>query len=279
MCAAPTQDVLNAFGIIEVPHLLLGGGGTTYRAGNIILKPIANSAEAEWLAYLFNSIPEVGFRVARPIQSTHGTWSVNGWTASHFVLGEEVKGRWSEKIRISRAFHHALSAYPQPPHIATARHPWAIADRFAWGEEEVNYHGRLTPALHELLALTQPVSLPSQLIHGDMTGNILFHDPLFPAVIDMSPYWRPAEFATAIIVIDSIVWEGADNSLVESVINTDQMYQLLLRAAIRRIMELDGVYKQFGQDCLAQVNAYQRIVVLLRTQAERTESNATITRA
>lgn len=263
MCTAPTPDILNAFGVREVPHLLPGGAGTTYRAGNIVLKPIANSAEADWFAYLFNSMEEVGFRVARPIQSAHSTWSVNSWTASHFVLGKEIKGRWEEKITVSRAFHRALSGYAQPPHIARAQHPWAIADRFAWGEEEVNYHRQLAPALQELLVLIQPISLPSQLIHGDITGNILFHDPLPPAVIDMAPYWRPAEFATAIIVVDSIVWEGASGTLMESIINTEHMHQLLLRAAIRRIMELDSIHKQFSYDCLDQVDAYGHLITLL----------------
>ena len=93
MCAAPPPDVLNAFGIAEPPLLLAGGAGTTYQAGTIILKPIANSVEAEWIGELFNSIEERGFRVARPIQSIYSTWSVNGWIASHFVLGKEIKAQ------------------------------------------------------------------------------------------------------------------------------------------------------------------------------------------
>lgn len=270
MRAAPPQAVLDAFCVTEMPDLLPGGAGTTYRAGRIILKPITNSVEADWLARLFDTIPEVGFRVARPISSIHGAWSVDGWSATRFVVGEEIRGRSSEKIAVARAFHQALAAYPRPPHIATAQHPWAIADRFAWGEEQINYHRRLTSALHALLALLQPVSLTSQLIHGDMTGNILFHDPLLPAVIDMAPYWRPAEFAIAVIVIDSIVWEGADDRIIERVIATDGMYQLLLRAAIRRIAELDGVSKQFKHDCLDQVDAYHHVIGLLRTHAART---------
>ncbi len=32
---------------------------------------------------------------------------------------------------------------------------------------------------------------PPQLVHGDLTGNLLFHTSLPPAVIDLSPYWRP----------------------------------------------------------------------------------------
>lgn len=266
MPGPPPADVLEAFGVDEVPHLLAGGAGTTYRAGNVVLKPVTSHAEAEWFAHLFSTIKEISFRVARPIQSVYGTWTVNGWTASHFVLGKEVKARWQEKVAVSHRFHQALSAYAQPPHIAMAHHPWAIADRFAWGEQQVNYQPRLRPALSQLLQLIQPISLPSQLIHGDMTGNILFHDPLAPAVIDMAPYWRPAGFATAIIIVDSIVWEGADDTLIEGERDTEQMYQLLLRATIRRIMELDGIRKQYGYDCLDQVDHYAHLITLLRPQ-------------
>lgn len=266
MGATPPQAVLDAFGVTETPYLLPGGQGITYRAGNIILKPIARVAEANWLAELFSSIPEAGFRVARPVRSHDGGWLVDGWSASRFVEGAEVRGRWSDKIAVSRSFHRALSEYVKPQHIATAQHPWAIADRFAWGEEEVTYHQRLTPALHRLLALIQPVLLPNQLIHGDMTGNILFYEPLAPAIIDLAPYWRPAAFATAIIVVDSLLWEGADDSIVEAFANTVEHYQLLVRATIRRIMELDGIYKQFGADCLSQVDAYQHLIDLLTTR-------------
>ena len=150
-----------------------------------------------------------------------------------------------------------------------AHYPWAIADRFACGEEVVTYHPRLAPTLGELLALVQPVSLPNQLIHGDMTGNILFHDPFVPAVIDMAPYWRPAAFATAIIVVDSIVWERADDTIADEVTKTNELYQLLVWANIRRIMEFDGVYKQFGGDYLNQVDSYRHLIDLLYTHANR----------
>lgn len=270
MSAEPPQAVLEAFRVTEVPHRLLGGQGTTYRAGSIILKPIGDSDEATWLAQLFEAIPEAGFRVARPLPSTDGGWIVHGWSAFQFVEGVEIRGRWSDKIAVSRLFHRALLRFAKPHHIATAYHPWAIADRFAWGEAMVTYDRRLAPALRTLFGLLQPVSLPSQLIHGDITGNILFHDPLAPAVIDMAPYWRPAEFATAIIVVDSVVWEGADDSIVDEFVGIDAQYQLLVRATIRRLMELDGMYKQLGIACFDQVEAYEPLLDVLSIQSRRT---------
>ena len=54
-------------------------------------------------------------------------------------------------------------------------------------------------------------------MHGDLTGNVLFADDLAPAVIDFSPYWRPTGFASAIVVGDALLWEGADETLLAAV--------------------------------------------------------------
>jgi hypothetical protein len=58
---------------------------------------------------------------------------------------------------------------------------------------------------------------------------VLFDDQLPPAVIDFSPYWRPTAFASAIVVADALVWEGAPDELADAV---DPQY--LLRALIYR---------------------------------------------
>jgi hypothetical protein len=73
------------------------------------------------------------------------------------------------------------------------------------------------------------VSEPSGLIHGDLTGNVLFDDELPPAIIDFTPYWRPLEFQSAIVVADALVWEGAPPELADAVAP-----QYLLRALIYR---------------------------------------------
>ncbi len=40
-------------------------------------------------------------------------------------------------------------------------------------------------SLNALLAALEPVPAPSQLMHGDLTGNVLFHDALPPLIIDL----------------------------------------------------------------------------------------------
>ncbi len=82
--------------------------------------------------------------------------------------------------------------------------------------------------------MLRPLEASSQLIHADLTGNVLFDDQLPPAVIDFSPYWRPAAFASAIVVADALVWEGADESILDAVAHIEDFGQLLLRALIYR---------------------------------------------
>jgi hypothetical protein len=74
-------------------------------------------------------------------------------------------------------------------------------------------------------------------IHGDLTKNVLFADPLQPAVIDVTPYWRPAGFAAAVVVGDAICWRDADpDPLVVATLTVAEFPQLLVRAVIYRLV-------------------------------------------
>lgn len=71
---------------------------------------------------------------------------------------------------------------------------------------------------------------------------MLFHEELPPVVIDLSPYWRPAAFASAIVVADALVWEGADETLLDAVAHVQEFEQCLLRALIYRAVT-DRVFR------------------------------------
>ena len=91
-----------------------------------------------------------------------------------------------------------------------------------------------TKHLPRLTAALRPVAGRSQLVHGDLTGNVLFHDALPPLVIDLSPYWRPPTFASAIVIADALVFEGASEDVVEPLLEDPAFPQYLLRALIYR---------------------------------------------
>ncbi|MFJ7060541.1 phosphotransferase [Streptomyces microflavus] len=136
-----------------------------------------------------------GFRVPRPLRSADGSGVVEGWTAAEFVEGRPGPlGQWPGVVATGRAFHAALRTQPRPGFLDRRTHPWAVADRVAWGEEEADVVAELTDPL---LALRRPVEAAAQLIHGDLTGNVLFAPGRDPAVIDFSPCWRPPLCAEA----------------------------------------------------------------------------------
>jgi len=88
--------------------------------------------------------------------------------------------------------------------------------------------------VQELVAATRPVLGCDQLVHGDLTRNVLFQPHQPPLVIDVSPYWRSPEFASAIVVVDALIWEGADEQLITALPWTMNTAQYLLRSLLFR---------------------------------------------
>jgi hypothetical protein len=87
-----------------------------------------------------------------------------------------------------------------------------------------------------LLAAFRPVTLPAQLMHGDFGGNVLFADGEPPAVIDFSPYWRPAGLAIAVAAVDALLWYGARPDILQELAGEPDLNQLLARALVFRLV-------------------------------------------
>jgi hypothetical protein len=79
-----------------------------------------------------------------------------------------------------------------------------------------------------------PLDLPSQVVHGDLGGNVLFAPGLEPVVIDFSPYWRPPGWALAVVVVDAVVWGRAGFDLADA-LEPEHRHQLLARATLFRL--------------------------------------------
>jgi|SRR5580704_9202117 uncharacterized protein (TIGR02569 family) len=231
----PPQPVLAAFGAAGVRPVALGGGrATTWLAGDLVLKPAdLGRAELEWQAQVSSQISCDGFRLAQPRTAAGGWLCADGWCATEYLPGQHYQRRWPEIIAVGERFHAALRGIPRPGFLDHRASPWATSDRVAWGEIPA---GDFAQAKHlpRLTAALRPVPAPSQLVHGDLSGNVLFHDQLPPAVIDFSPYWRPAAYASAIVVADALVWEGADARILEAVSHVEDFGQYLVRALIFR---------------------------------------------
>jgi uncharacterized protein (TIGR02569 family) len=236
-----------AFGGTGVPTRLPGGRGTSWRAGDVVLKPA--DASDEELAWLMSALPQASVRVAVPRAARDGRSSVDGWVAVPYLVGEHGQGAWLEIVAAGEALHATLRRIGRPTLLDARTSRWAISDRAAW-DEIPGVPPRHAPLLDRLRDLTRPINLPSQLVHGDLTGNVLFASGLPPAVIDLSLYWRPADYAAAVVAADALLWEGAHPAALESLFIRPDFGQLLVRALRFRLLadllghddEVEGPY-------------------------------------
>lgn len=234
--------MVRSFGGDGEPVLLRGGQGTTWRSGRIVLKPAPDEVEAAWTADLFERLEGPGFRVPRPVRSDEGGWIFEGWCAWEYLDARAAGpngGRWVETLAACIAFHQALEGVHRPAFLERRADPWARADRMTFGDEALVVSPEVRPLAERLMAAMEPLRQPDQLIHGDFTGNVLFAPGEPPAVIDFSPYWRPASFAAAVIAVDGLAWGGMEGEELRIFEGLPEFAQAMLHAALRRLLEFD----------------------------------------
>jgi uncharacterized protein (TIGR02569 family) len=263
--SAPPADVIRSFGLEGPPEPLTGGRGRSWRVGTGVLKPVdVPAAQLAWQAALLDELRGSDrFRVPLAIRTQEGALEVDGWGAMTFLHGRHRPRRWTDVIAAGTAFHEATAGVPRPAFLSDRDDPWAIADRAAWGEISMDEVPE-TKHLERLASHLRPVDASSQLVHGDLTDNVLFEDGRPPAIIDLAPYFRPVAFATAVVVIDAITWEGAGDSLITEFADLPDFTQHLLRALIYRIVtdrlfRLDQPLRRDDED--PHLSAVERILV------------------
>ena len=269
----PSVEVVAAFGGDRTAfEPLPGGQGTSWRAGSVVLKRVGDERELAWLAALLDHVPDgPEFRIGRPVLLPDGSSVVDGWGATRWLEGTQEPGRFDELLATSGAFHRTLASVPVPwPDFLRDRTtPWAIGDRVAWDEVSMRCDAPSVRAMFDrlapLLARDSGASTP-QVIHGDIGGNILFADSsgLPPAIIDVSPYYRPPLFADAILVADAVAWDHAPLSFAERFLATHETADdLLARAVVFRLVAAVELWGTTSARVAAELDAYTPIVSLL----------------
>jgi uncharacterized protein (TIGR02569 family) len=241
------QDVLDTFNFQASPEQLSGGSQPTFKVGNVVLKRVKETSLEnnhspeliQWIAEFSQVLKQDGFRFPKALQTKEGNWiTKDGWTAWTVVEGrhstkEDVVGVIEGII----AFHQALAGIYKNPLMDENHTAWGKADRWCWGEKPEHLHPVVEPLVKTLYELRRPVErLKDQLIHGDVSlANILIAPHLPPAFLDLSPYWRPVEFAVGMYAN----WVGGrqgDLSVLQYFQHIQAFDQMLLRASLRMLL-------------------------------------------
>jgi uncharacterized protein (TIGR02569 family) len=262
--------VLEAFGLTGRGHRLPGGQGQSFRYGRAVLKPTDDPVMAAWSAQVLARIEPAGFRLPRPLRTQDGRSVVDGWSADEYVQGHPYPaGGWEGLLAAGRALHAALAHVPRPALLDERQDRWAVADRAAWGEQAVTVAREASEHWARLTRLREPLRIPSQLIHGDLSGNVLFdqHNP--PAIIDFSPYWRPPAYADAILAVDAALWHHAVDQLMTSAGHGRDFLQLLVRAALFRLVALTEKARDLDPSCLSDLALFTPVIRTVERLATR----------
>ncbi|KQU80849.1 MULTISPECIES: phosphotransferase [unclassified Rhizobacter] len=231
------DEAVRRFTEASTVERLPGGQGRSVRAGALVLKPVDELRKHEWLGDALERVDFEGLKVAVPVRSRAGRWCEQGLGATRYFGGGFVEGRIADKLAAADAFHRATRLVARPPAFDAWRSPWIEAARVAWHERGLPDAAPqdVKAVLSSLRARCEPVDLPSQFVHTDLAGNILF-DGDAPVVIDISPAFRPVAYAHTVLVADSVAWHHEPAASLEALgLVPSLRRQLVLRAVVFRL--------------------------------------------
>lgn len=263
LASKPPPTVLAAFGLAGPAVRLLGGQGLSWRVGEVILKPHADPKFQEWLGTEVASIQQRDFRLPPVRRAWNGAWVFEGWAAQSAVPGstaQEGVADWRSVIDAARDLHAATAALARPAFLDLRTDPWARADRAAWGEAPREIRPELLEIVERLDAVLSPLG-PAQLVHGDLTNNVLFVPGGPSSIIDLSPYWRAPSYAEGIVIADALCWHAATPKILEEV---EVPIAAVARGLLFRVLTASKVHQQQqSAELVEEAQRYQSVVAAL----------------
>lgn len=232
-----SKEIFDSFNLEGEVIPIIGGQNTSVRVKNTVLKPTEDAIHAEVLLTIIDSIQPKGYRLSKPVKSNKGTFVSHGWMCTQFEPGHEVIGYVKEKLQVARLFHQDLSIINFND-LPFTNNPWSRAHKVAWQVTELptETHFEIRQIIKELLLKVRLKEYYTcQIVHADLSGNILFDEVLSPLIIDFSPTVAPVEYAEAILVCDCIAWQGSKVSDIDMLLNNEFNNEMIIRAVVFRL--------------------------------------------
>jgi uncharacterized protein (TIGR02569 family) len=228
--------VRSAFGVKDVaPRPVMFAGRPAWRCAEVLIRPVPDNVVAAWSAGVLDGLQVEGVRVAQPVRSSDGRWVVAGWSASRYVAGT-LEPRYDAVLSAALALYEATERVERPRLLDNRDDVLTRSAAAAFGERKLALEPKAGGALYaQLAAYRTPVRRTPQLVHPELFGSVLFGPDDVPVVVDLSPCWRPKEWAAAVIVVDALAWGGADVGLLSRWSHLDEWPQMVLRAVLHRL--------------------------------------------
>lgn len=226
----------------------------------VLVRPVADKAIAAWSASVLDGLSVDGLRIVQPVRSSDGRWVVAGWAACRFVPGS-VEPRHDAMMEVARRLHAAVATVARPRLLDDRDDLLSWCAAGAWGERRLTLDPANGGRLYgELAALRLPVRLAPQVVHAELFGSVLFDGDRTPALIDLVPAWRPAEWAAAVLAVDALAWGGADDGLLDRWSGLAEWPQMLLRAVLHRL----ALHAQHPGASARSLRGLERVADLVR---------------
>ncbi len=254
------EKVIDAFCDSKDFEPLEGGQGDSIKAGNLVLKPADNESYTITIAKIWNSLNPSGYKIAKHVLSKKGNFIEMGYSATEYLNIHEKPLALNEKLAVSKSFHKNLKELNVKT-LPFSDDPWTNANKILWKNERAEDYvsEQSLDFVKNILASLSKIDDEYQLIHADLSGNILFDENNFPVVIDFSPTIVPVKFADSIIVADSIAWQNAPLSSLKLLEPIHEYKKYVKYAIAFRIITASCREDKTFQDVMTEWKAYEPI--------------------
>lgn len=255
----PPEYVIQAFSIPDITGELLYSDVGAWVFSSTVLTPAYDPAVISYSATVRDELSIPGMRIAQPLRSKDGRHTVSGWHADTYVSGVPQR-RCDEAIDTSFHLHRFLKDYDRPRFLSTTIHYidteadiFYFADQISFADDtcevarqyvENNPISRAAKEVEDeifemldyLVKQRKRTHLPAQLVHGDLYASLLFFQDLDPGLADFTFYFRPKQWAAALIAIDALTWGGENEELLGRWAKITEWENMLCYALIFRLL-------------------------------------------
>ncbi|WP_288813290.1 TIGR02569 family protein [uncultured Corynebacterium sp.] len=258
MSTQPPSHILTSFQVPAAKPVQLDAVWSEgWRCDRAVISRSDEPARAAWIARTTAKIRPAGVSVSRPIVSSDGRFSVSGWRARTFLSGHRAP-RFDEMATAALRIGEALRGEARPAVLDSPplsgqwdeNEIFAAAEEAAFAEDPTVWlttvldadsvpRADVAQALAKAAELTElrgEISEPSQLVHADVLGCVIFDGSADPILTDLVPAWRPAGWPVALLIVDAMAWANGPNALIERWSHLPDFRELVVRAALYRVV-------------------------------------------